>query len=132
MRRAKMENKGVSMKVRIVKCSDPKSWYALKIGKIFDVKDGVDYYDTSYEIGNAIGVIEKYDCEVILNIIELFEYLKEHPGARAKHTFNDSVVYAVLKDGQDELFYDMEEDNESPFYMSEKFLTGWTVEADEN
>jgi len=53
------------MKVKIIKCKVPTSWYTNLIGQIYEVK-GYDEHEEYYEhIDSPIYLILKADCEII-------------------------------------------------------------------
>jgi len=119
-----------TIKVRIVK-STGKSWYEKSIGDVFNVYE----YNSEYYISteNVYWIILKTDCEVIpetLNIIELFDYLKEHPGSKGKYSSSDNkyVQLQTKSNGKPWLFW-VDDTNEIyiPVMVSEEILDGWTV-----
>jgi hypothetical protein len=53
------------MKVKIVKCSNSKSWYVNKINKIFEIKNNINKYECYYELKNSLTCLPKCDCILI-------------------------------------------------------------------
>jgi hypothetical protein len=68
------------MRIKIVKCTSEYSWYAKKIGDVFEViEDSKNYYLTIDKIpGNNInrGYIRKSDSKRLYPIIELIKKIR--------------------------------------------------------
>lgn len=68
------------MRIKIVRCASEYSWYAKKIGEVFDVmKDNKNYYLTIDKIpGNNInrGYIRKSDSGRVYIIMELVKKIR--------------------------------------------------------
>jgi hypothetical protein len=69
---AKIVPERSKMSVKIIRCSDKDSWYARKIGEVFEVKDygGIsqspdEYFVPGISNGSKFYYIQKKDCKVL-------------------------------------------------------------------